>query len=148
MRFYDYMVEMIFIWIGGMYMTSQERFEKVKDILENNDLGVSILYVNQFDKLSESELLIDDKVNEVVAKIKEYEVAADKDKNKYPERIMRDVRKNLGLDEMDTSHDDKIMAMAKKDVFNRYCEWNGLCGGYGYTLLNVVEDIYEINLQQ
>lgn len=128
-------------------MTSQERFNMVKEILEKNNLGVSVLYMKQFNKLSELELFMEDKVNEVVVKIKAYE-SLPVDKNKYPESIMRNVRQNLGLDEMDISRDDEIMAMAKQDVFNRYCEWDGLCGGYGYSLLNAVEDIYGINLQQ
>ena len=40
------------------------------------------------------------------------------------------------------------MSMSKQDVFNEYCEWEGLLGGYGYLLLNVVEKIYDIDLQQ
>lgn len=68
--------------------------------------------------------------------------------NKYSENIMRDVRQSLGCDELDTTHDEEIMKMAKQDVFNKYCEWNGLLGGYGYDLLNVIENIYDINLQQ
>ncbi len=46
------------------------------------------------------------------------------------------------------SEDTEIMKMAKQDVFNKYCQWKGLLGGYGYSLLNVVENIYDINLQQ
>lgn len=40
------------------------------------------------------------------------------------------------------------MSMAKQDVFNEYCQCEGLLCGYGYALLNVIEDIYDINLQQ
>lgn len=35
------------------------------------------------------------------------------------------------------------MSMSKQDVFNEYCQWNGLLGGYEYLLLNVVENIYD-----
>lgn len=30
----------------------------------------------------------------------------------------------------------------------KYCVWEGLLGGYEYSLLNVVGNIYDINLQQ
>lgn len=128
-------------------MTAQERFNIVKDILEKNDLGVSTLYIRQFDKLSELELLTESKTNAIIDEIKTYEKHTNGNKNIYPDNIMRNVRQNLGLDELDISRDDEIMSMAKQDVFNRYCEWNGLLGGYGYSLLNIVEDIYDINLQ-
>lgn len=129
-------------------MTSQERFNIIKDILEKNDLGVSTLYIRQFNKLSELELLTESKTNAIIDEIKTYEKHTSGNKNIYPDNIMRNVRQNLGLDELDISRDNEIMSMAKQDVFNRYCEWNGLLGGYGYDLLNVVEDIYSINLQQ
>lgn len=128
-------------------MTSQERFIRVKEILDDNNLAISPLYIKQFDKLYEAELFMDKNINEVIAKIEAYESTIDIDESKYPENIMRTVRQNLGFDELDVSHDDKIMSMPRKDVFNRYCEWNGLINGYGYNLLNVLEDIYGINLQ-
>ncbi len=81
-------------------------------------------------------------------KQKAYENQAEGNESLYPENIMRAVRQNLGLDEMDISHDDEIMSMPKRDVLNRYCEWNGLIDGYGYRLLNVVEGIYGVSLQQ
>lgn len=66
----------------------------------------------------------------------------------YNNEVMKALRKYRGLEPGDTSQDIYIMNMAKKDVFNAYCQWNGLIGGYGYKLLNVMEDIYDINLQK
>lgn len=66
----------------------------------------------------------------------------------YSEKVMEALRQNRGLEPNDTSEDEEIMKMAKRDVFNQYCAWEGLLGGYGHMLLNVIEDIYDINLQQ
>lgn len=68
--------------------------------------------------------------------------------NTYGEKVMEALRQRRGLWPDDISEDTDIMKMAKQDAFNEYCQWNGLLGGYGYLLLNVVEDIYNINLQQ
>lgn len=66
----------------------------------------------------------------------------------YSKKIMEALRQRRELEPDDTSEDMKIMSMAKQDVFNEYCQWNGLLGGYGYDLLNIIENIYDINLQQ
>ncbi len=59
---------------------------------------------------------------------------------------MEALRQRRGLEPDNVSEDTDIMSMSKQDVFNEYCQWNGLLGGYGYSLLNVIEDIYDINL--
>lgn len=61
---------------------------------------------------------------------------------------MECLRQRRDLEKDDTSEDREIMKISKQDAFNEYCAWNGLLGGYDYSLLNVVEDIYDINLQQ
>lgn len=66
----------------------------------------------------------------------------------YNKKVMEALRQRRGLEPRDASDDADIMSMAKQDVFNEYCQWKGLLGGYGYSLLNVVENIYDINLQQ
>lgn len=66
----------------------------------------------------------------------------------YNREVMEALRQRRGLEPDDASEDTDIMSMAKQDVFNEYCIWNGSLGGYGYSLLNVVENIYDINLQQ
>ena len=66
----------------------------------------------------------------------------------YNQRIMEALRQRRELDANDISQDTEIMRMAKQDVFNEYCQWEGLLDGYGYDLLNIIEDVYDINLQQ
>lgn len=66
----------------------------------------------------------------------------------YSKEVMEALRRRRGLEPGDASEDADIMSMAKQDVFNEYCQWKGLLGRYGYSLLNVVENIYDINLQQ
>ena len=66
----------------------------------------------------------------------------------YNKEVMEALRQCRGLEPSDVSEDAEIMSMAKQDVFNEYCQWNGLLLGYGYILLNVIENIYDINLQQ
>ena len=64
---------------------------------------------------------------------------------KYPNYIMESVRKNLGLKENDTTQDEYINKISKKKVLDKYLEWNGLIG-YAGTVLEVVGDIYDIEL--
>jgi len=125
-------------------MTSQERFNIVKDILEKNDLSLCTLNLNQFDKISDLDLIAG--ADDVVKKIRRYEAYIDKEKMKYPERIMRDVRRNLGLNEMDTSMDLEIFQMDREDILNSVCNWNNLVG-YGGLIRGWIEDIYQIKLK-
>lgn len=64
----------------------------------------------------------------------------------YNEDVMKAVRQSLGYDEDDTSRDEVIMKMPKEEVFERYCTWNGLLGGWYQWLLEAVESIYEVKL--
>lgn len=66
----------------------------------------------------------------------------------YNEDVMKAVRQHLGYDENDTSRDEVIMEMPKEEVFERYCLWNGLLGGWYQWLINAVESIYEVKLTQ
>ncbi len=59
---------------------------------------------------------------------------------------MEVLRQYKALKPDEESKDGEIMKMSKQDVFNEYCKWNGLLNGY--ELPNVIEDIYDINLQQ
>lgn len=124
-------------------MISQERFNIVKEILEENNLSLCTLNIQQFDKLSDLELIAGAK--DTVEKIKRYEEYIESDKMKYPERIMRCVRQKLGLEEMDTSKDLEIYQMSRKEILNAVCTWNGLIG-YGYTITGWIEDIWQIDL--
>lgn len=67
-------------------------------------------------------------------------------KRKYPEYIMSYVRQNMGLDSDDTSKDDFINSMNKKDVFDRVLNWNGIVG-YSSQIKGWIEEIYGIELE-
>lgn len=68
--------------------------------------------------------------------------------NRYNDEIMKAVRQSLGLDEDDESADDEIMSMNRKRVFKIYCRWNGLLGSWYDILLEVVENIYDVELKE
>ena len=69
---------------------------------------------------------------------------------RYNNDIMEAVRQRMGLDEDDTSRDDDIMKMDKRDVFMEYCQWNGLLGSWYSELLKTIRNIdsvYQENRQ-
>lgn len=66
----------------------------------------------------------------------------------YNEDVMKAVRQSLGYEENDTTRDEVIMEMPKEEVFERYCQWNGLLGGWYQWLIDAVESIYEVKLTQ
>lgn len=59
--------------------------------------------------------------------------------------ILRYVRQNLGLDANDTSKDDIIAKMPKREILDRVCNWNGLIN-YGGQVKGWIEDIYGVEL--
>ena len=64
--------------------------------------------------------------------------------NKYSNEVMKNVRQNLGLEENDTSLDEKINSMDKDEVFMRFLEWEGLMGwSWVESLKNAVINIYK-----
>lgn len=63
----------------------------------------------------------------------------------YEEYIMRNVRENLGLEPDDTTEDEAIMEMSKKEVLERYFVWQGIIG-YENDIINSVQDIFEVDL--
>lgn len=66
----------------------------------------------------------------------------------YNDDVMKAVKQSLGYEEDDTTRDEVIMEMPKEDVFQRYCQWNGLLGGWYQLLIDAVESIYEVELRQ
>ena len=68
-------------------------------------------------------------------------------KGKYTDKIMNAVKQHIGLNEDDESMDDTIMNMSKAEVFKRYCQWSELLGSWYHTLLDIIEDIYDITLK-
>lgn len=65
---------------------------------------------------------------------------------KYNEDVMYALRQVNGLEKENTSLDDKIMNMNKKEVFDQYCIWNGLLGCWSDYLLEAIENIYNVKL--
>lgn len=127
-------------------MTSEEKKEIVINVLKENGLAVCQLNVKQFDGLSELELLVPSSLNQVVKKIKRYEEYIDKDKMKYNNIIMGDMREYMGLKRVDTSKDLEIYQMDRKDVLSAICRKNGL-EVYGSTIIEWIENIYQIKLK-
>ena len=60
-------------------------------------------------------------------------------------RIIDDVRENLGLERGDISEDDKINNMSPNEIFNRWCEWNGFIN-YSKTFRAVIGSIYGMDI--
>ncbi len=65
--------------------------------------------------------------------------------NKFPENIMRILRKRRGLDGNDTSNDNLINTYSRSDAFAEVCTWNGL-GYYDLTIKEWIKDIYGVEL--
>lgn len=68
--------------------------------------------------------------------------------DKYIDEVMEAVRQRMGLEEDDESADEEIMQMDRSKVFKEYCLWNGLLGSWHDTLLEVVENIYDVELEE
>ena len=65
---------------------------------------------------------------------------------KYSEYILSCVRQSLGYEADDKQADEEIESMEKSEIFERYLQWQGIIG-YGDTLLRVIENIYDIELE-
>lgn len=68
--------------------------------------------------------------------------------DKYIDEIMEAVRQRMGLKKDDESADQEIMQMDRSQVFKEYCLWHGFLGNWYDTLLEVVENIYDIELEE
>lgn len=66
----------------------------------------------------------------------------------YPEHILKMVRKRWGLAENDTSKDSGINKMEPDRVFYEVLNWNGLLGGWDFTIAEWVRDIYGVDLHE
>lgn len=60
--------------------------------------------------------------------------------NKLPEYILKNVRRNLGLEENDTSRDNEICRWKSEEILERYLRWRCIIG-YGSEIYKVVKDI-------
>jgi hypothetical protein len=70
-----------------------------------------------------------------------------KEEIKYPEYILKAIRKRMGLEENDNSNDERINKMSKDNILNEYFSWHGIIG-YGEEIKMVVEDIYKVDLNE
>jgi len=64
----------------------------------------------------------------------------------YPQHIIEAVREHLDLEPNDTSLDMEIANMSKNEVFKHVVSWNGLIGGYDFTIKGWIRSIYGIDL--
>jgi hypothetical protein len=58
---------------------------------------------------------------------------------------MKAVRQNLGLDEQDTTMDNRINSMSHDEILDCVTEWEGLIH-YGPTIKQWIQDIYHVKL--
>ena len=70
-----------------------------------------------------------------------------KNTEKISQGIIRDIRENLGIGPDDTSKDGEIDRMSLNEIFNRWCEWNGLINWSG-RLRSVVGNIYGMDIEK
>jgi hypothetical protein len=70
-----------------------------------------------------------------------------KNTEKINQRVIRDIRENLGVDPNDTSKDDEIDRMSLGEIFNRWCEWNGLINWSG-KIKTAIGDIYGMDIER
>jgi len=67
-------------------------------------------------------------------------------KERYPEGIIRYLRQRKGLNVDDTHLDEHFQSMSPSHVFSEILEWNGLLGGWDFTIKGWIKDIYGIDL--
>jgi len=101
--------------------------------------------MDELDKLSDSDLYNEEKLDEAALKIVAYYDRLDKQNTRYPENIMSTVRLYHGLDKLDTSKDEQINEYQPNEVFDIVLKYEGI-EGYSYTIKNWIKDIYGIDL--
>ena len=60
---------------------------------------------------------------------------------------MQDLRQHAGLEEYDTSNDDKILKMSGFAFLNACLEWNGIIG-YTGEIIDAIQMAYGIDLTE
>lgn len=115
--------------------------ENIFDILERNGLGTGLDYTlyKEFSNTIKEE-------KEIINKIIEYKNYMDNNNNNYSDEIMRYLRQREGLDEYDFSKDEELNQMSSNEVFDNVLKWNGLVGGYSYTIKKWIKEIYGVDL--
>ena len=64
---------------------------------------------------------------------------------KYSERVMQNVRENMGLEPDNTSRDKDIESLGRHEVFDIFLVWEGIIG-YTNKIKDAISDIYNVNL--
>lgn len=65
----------------------------------------------------------------------------------YPEEILQVLRERNGLDEDDDSRDEEWNTLSPNEVFEECLEWEGIIG-YSYTILELISNIFHIDLMR
>ena len=65
---------------------------------------------------------------------------------KVPEWIMDDIRENMYLEAGDTSRDKEILQMEGVEFFDKWLEWNGICG-YTTEIIKAIYYAFGIDLE-
>lgn len=126
-------------------MISKQRFNVIREVLENAGLAISVLNVEQFDKLKDTQLFIESETSVIVEKIKAYEKYIHTHNSAYPEYIMMLAREFLGLDMLDTSRDDDISDMQKIDILSIVFANNNVMS-FANAAKKIIEDIWNVKL--
>lgn len=66
--------------------------------------------------------------------------------NKFPEHIMKKLRKRIGLGENNTSEDNFLSEYSSSQAFSEILKWDGLLGNWDKEIKRYVRDIYNIDL--
>lgn len=64
----------------------------------------------------------------------------------YNEDVMKALRQIRDIEPDDTSLDEEIMELDKREAFRQYCQWNGLIGCFDDYILDAVESIFDVEL--
>ncbi len=65
---------------------------------------------------------------------------------RYPMEIVEYLRQRAGLEKDDNSMDRKFLHITSSKVFKEVLSWNGLLGGWDYTIKDWIQSIYGIDL--
>ena len=62
--------------------------------------------------------------------------------------VLKSVRQRLGYDENDSSHDNEIYSLNKKEIITLYLQWEGLMGSWSEIIYNLFEQVYDIDFNK
>lgn len=68
-------------------------------------------------------------------------------RDRYPHYIYANVRQTFNLEPTDTSRDKEINELSRRDLLERYLNWEGI-HDYADELIDVIQSIYEVELDE